>query len=475
MKTLEKLNSSFWRFFYEISDIPRQSGKEEKIAEYLINFAIERNLKYYHDEFNNVVIWKNASNGCEYKEILGLQCHTDMICEKKKNTEHDFLKDPIDLIIDGDFIKANNTTLGADNGIGVAYILAILDSKKIKTPKLECIFTAQEETTMNGAKYLDSNILQSRKIISFDNFNENEMWISSATAKEWVSTISDKQIEINADRFSTFVLELYHFKGGHSGLDIGDSSRGNPIKIIAELLLKCFSEIYIVNFEAGSKVNIIPRNGKICFSINKMESSKISSLEKQINKIKSQYPFSDISLKQINTIKKCYNKQFSKDILEFINNFQNGDILRDRDNNIILSGNFGAIRNEYENITLLYSIRYNSNALGLKLEKEINNLMKQYNIKVKEYTHILGYEQDENSKLIKFCENLYFKYFNKKIKKVKVQACLECGYFYDKIPNLQFIAIAPNIYDAHSPTERMSIKSANKMWSFIVELLEKIK
>ena len=113
--------------------------------------------------------------------------------------------------------------------------------------------------------------------------------------------------------------------------------------------------------------------------------------------------------------------------------------------------------------------------MGLKLEKEINNLMKQYNIKVKEYTHILGYEQDENSKLIKFCENLYFKYFNKKIKKVKVQACLECGYFYDKIPNLQFIAIAPNIYDAHSPTERMSIKSANKMWSFIVELLEKIK
>lgn len=162
-------------------------------------------------------------------------------------------------------------------------------------------------------------------------------------------------------------------------------------------------------------------------------------------------------------------------MLNFINNFQNGGIEKDDYDNIILSGNLGAVKSESETITLLYSIRYNSNQLGLELEKNIQNNMQQYNILIKDYTHILGYEQDENSKLIKICENLYFKYFNKEIKKIKVQACLECGYFAAKIPNLQFIAIAPNIYDAHSPSEKMSIKSANKMWYFIIKLIENIK
>lgn len=474
MEQLDTLNYSFWKFFREISCIPRQSGNEEGIAKYLINFASDRNLEYYSDKFNNVVIWKKASKGYEYNEILGLQCHTDMICEKRKNTEHDFLKDPIQLIIDGDFLKANNTTLGADNGIGVAYILAILDSKKLQTPRLECIFTTQEETTMNGARYLDYSIIQSKKIISFDNFNENEMWISSATAKEWTSIIFGKKVELNPEKFSTFILELSHFKGGHSGLNIGDNTRGNPIKIIADLL-KCFSDIYIVNFDGGSKVNIIPRNCRICFSINNLELSKISFLEENIKKIIKQYPFANVSLQKVDSIKKNYSKQVSKNILNFIDSFQNGCILKDEYDNIVLSGNFAAIKTENENIKLLYSIRYNSDILGKDLEKEILYSMDNYNIKVKDCTYILGYEQNENSRLINLCENLYFKYFNKKIKKVKVQACLECGYFSDKISNLQFIAIAPNIYDAHSPYERLSIKSANRMWNFITKLIENIK
>lgn len=470
---METLNYGFWKYFKEISNIPRKSGEEGKIAQYLIDFAIERNLKYYSDKYNNVVIWKEASSGYEYKEILGLQCHTDMICEKQINTEHDFSKDPLNLIVDGDFIKATHTTLGADNGIGIAYILAILDSKKILAPKLECIFTAEEETTMNGVKYLDASILQSKRIISFDNFKEDEMWISSATAKEWSATIVEKLISLNPDKFSTFCLNLSHFKGGHSGLNIDDSSRGNPIKIIAKLLM-CFSNVYISDFEGGSKVNIIPRNCKIYFSINNYELPKLSILENMIKKIQKEYPSSDISLNKINTVMKCHDKNFSKKILNFINSFQNGALAKDEYGNIILSGNFGAVKSENETITVLYSIRYNSSVLGLELENQIQNDMKQYDVELKEYTSILGYEQDENSRLIKFCENLYLKYFNKEIKKVKVQACLECGYFSDKIPNLQFIAIAPNIYDAHSPYERMSIKSANKMWNFILKLLENI-
>ncbi len=470
---METLNYDFWKYFKEISNIPRRSGEESKIAKYIIDFAIKRNFKYYTDKYNNVVIWKEASEGLQDKEILGLQCHTDMICEKLINTEHDFSKDPLKLIVEGDFIKAVNTTLGADDGIGVAYILAILDSKEIKHPKLECIFTTEEETTMNGAMGLDASILQSKRIISFDNDNEEEMWISSATAKEWTSTIKEPQIDLNPEEFTTFCLNLDKFKGGHSGIDIGDVTRGNPIKIIAELL-NCFSDVYISDFEGGSKVNIIPRDCKIIFSINNNELSKVSVLENEISRIKNMYQTADISLNKINNVQKSYSKQLSENLLKFINSFQNGAIVKDEYGNVILSGNFGAVKKENEVMNLLYSIRYNSSKLGLKLENKIESDMEHYNIEAKNHGNILGYEQEENSQLIECCEKIYYKCFNKKIKKVKVQACLECGYFSNKIPNLQYVAIAPNIYNAHSPDERMSIKSANKMWNFIIEILENI-
>ena len=185
---MEELKTGFLKYFYEISKIPRKSGNEEKIAKYLIEFAKERNLKYYTDSKFNVVIWKDASIGYEDKEILGFQCHTDMVCEKIDGSTHDFLKDSIKLKVEDGYIKTYDTTLGADNGIGVSYILEILDSN-LKTPKLECIFTTQEETTMEGVRFLDGNILKSRRIISFDNFLDKEILISSATAKRWVSKI----------------------------------------------------------------------------------------------------------------------------------------------------------------------------------------------------------------------------------------------------------------------------------------------
>lgn len=473
MEIFEKLKYNFWKYFEEISHIPRKSGEESQIAEYLINFAKERNLKYYLDKYNNVIIWKEASSTCENKEILGLQCHTDMVCEKKSNIEHDFSRDPLQVIVDGDFVKANGTTLGADNGIGVAYILSILASKDIQTPKLECIFTTQEESTMDGAKYLDSTKIHSKRIISFDNFKEDEMWISSATAIGWDATIEDSKIELNKDDFSTFCLELSGFAGGHSGLDIGDTSRGNPIKIIANLLT-CFSNIYISEFEGGTETNVIPRNCKITFSIHNEELSQISLLKNKVNSLREVYPFANIDFNQVDTITTVYTEQTSRNILNFINAFQNGGLATDQLGNIVLSGNFAAIKTKQNAIHLLYSIRYNSNSLGKNFENEIKNLMNQNHIVEAECSQILGYEQDENGELIKSCENLYRNYFNKEIKKVKVQACLECGYFSSKIPNLQYIAIAPNIYDTHSPNERMSISSANKMWDFIIKLLENI-
>ena len=175
---LENLTKySVFKYFEEISKIPRKSGNEQEIVKYLENFARKRNLKYYTDKYNNIVIIKEASKGQELKKTIAIQAHTDMICEKQDDVQHDFLNDPLELYIEGDYIKAKGTTLGADNGIGVAYILALLDSDDIISPKLECIFTSEEETTMLGAINLDMDKIESNRIISLDGSKEGKMLI----------------------------------------------------------------------------------------------------------------------------------------------------------------------------------------------------------------------------------------------------------------------------------------------------------
>ena len=178
------------RYFEEISKIPRKSGKEDKIVEYIKKFAIERKLEYYTDNYRNIIIKKNATPGKENSPAIALQAHTDMICEKLPESNHDFSKDGLELYVDGDFIKARGTTLGADNGIGVAIILAVLDCEKIKAPKLECIFTSEEETTMLGAINLDLANIESNRIISLDNGKEGKILISSAECNEWKGKVN---------------------------------------------------------------------------------------------------------------------------------------------------------------------------------------------------------------------------------------------------------------------------------------------
>ena len=199
-----------------------------------------------------------------------------MVCEKIDGSNHDFSKDSLDLIIENGFLKAKDTTLGADNGIGVAYILEILDSN-LNMPKLECIFTSTEETTMEGVRFLDGNILKSKRIISFDNFLDTEILISSATAKRWVSKIYMNRQEKN-ENLLYYKLNMSGFKGGHSGIDIWDNKRGNPIKIVADML-NGFESISISEIKGGSSENVIPRDINVVFAIEESERDILEKIE----------------------------------------------------------------------------------------------------------------------------------------------------------------------------------------------------
>ena len=473
---MEEFKTGFLKYFYEISKIPRKSGNEEKIAKYLIEFAKERNLKYYTDSKFNVVIWKDASIGYEDKEILGFQCHTDMVCEKVDGSTHDFLKDSLKLKVEDGYIKTYDTTLGADNGIGVSYILEILDSN-LKTPKLECIFTTQEETTMEGVRFLDGNILKSKRIISFDNFLDTEILISSATAKRWVSKIYMRRQEKD-ENLIYYKLDISGFKGGHSGIDIWDKKRGNPIKIVVDSLNELES-IRVVEISGGSSENVIPRDIKVVIAIEESERGILEKIENNLESLKKVYGNIGIYLRKLEDEEKeeigIYSKEDSKRLLEYIVNYKNGPLEYDEEGNVILSGNLGRIES-FENYVLLkYSVRYNDKKIGEKLVTEIEEDMKKYNVICEESSYMLGYEEPKESKLLEIVEKAYIEVMGNIPKKKKSQACLECGYLGQKIDNLEYIAIAPNIFDAHSPKERVEIASANNVWKIVERAIENMQ
>lgn len=457
------------RYFEEIGKIPRKSGEEDKIVEYLKKFAIERKLEYYTDNYRNIIIKKNATSSKENSPAIALQAHTDMICEKLPESNHDFSKDGLELYVDGDFIKAKGTTLGADNGIGVAIILAVLDCEKIKAPKLECIFTSEEETTMLGAINLDLANIESNRIISLDNGKEGKILISSAECNEWKG-------KINFTREKTvkpgFELVYDNFKGGHSGGNIGDETRGNPIKLAIEIL-KQLEEVQLADIRGGSRVNVIPREVSVKFVTENKNAEEI--IIKEINKQKEYYGKDvKIELNEIEEISEVIDKENTKKIIEFITEFQNGAIKRDEQGNVLQSGNMAKVKTNENDIEIEFSERSNVPAFEKEYLENLESLIKKYDIEIVWNQTLKGVPKREKNTLASECENVYKELYNEEMEEIVSQGVVEGGFFINKKPSCEYVCIGPNTFDVHSPSERLSINSTKKIWKFIKELLNKM-
>ncbi len=459
------------QYFAEINKIPRKSGEEKKIREYLETFAKERNLNYVKDEYDNIIIYKPATKGRENEETLAFQAHTDMICEKDAGVQHDFSKDPIVLYKEGDNITANGTTLGADNGIGVAYMLAILDSN-ISIPNLECIFTVQEETTMIGAIKIDEKNIKARKIISLDNGKEGKILISSANCNEWIGRIEADKETINVKKI--YRLQYANFLGGHSGGNIGDEKRGNPIKLAMETL-KEISNIQIVKLMGGSRVNVIPREFEVEFCISEdNQEGEINKILESIQKQRAMFKNETIvleTLPEANNIQ-AYSIKTSRSIIDFINQYKNGALEREEKGNVILSANL-AVLTEYEKgIQIEFSERSNQKDLEEKYLETLTELIKKYNIDIIWHQELKGVEKKENNALLEKCQKAYKKLFNKTMEEIISQGVVEGGFFVDKMPDCEYVCIGPNSYDVHSPRERVSISSIEKIWNYLKEVMK---
>lgn len=470
------------RFFKEISAIPRASSKEQGIANYLIKFAKQRGLFYSMDDLYNVIIWKNGTYGYSTKEPILIQSHTDMICEKMIESSHDFSTDGIELIFEKDHIRANETTLGADNGIGVAICLAILDNPSISHPPLEAIFTVQEETTMNGVKFLDTSSLKGKRMICLDNMSEEELWIGAASSHEWNCSIS-KETTFLSEHFTLCRIYFSRFLGGHSGRDIG-KNRGNPITFLGKFLeeVNYYSPIYIKQITGGTRLNVIPIRANCEFYIANNQIGNVKKIfgEFKSNLLRMKLENSQnlkIEISFSNTFDnefECLNHSCSSRIIGSIANFPNGVHLRDSYGNVIISANLGAVRTLEKSITLDFSVRSNREDETKHLFTKIRKLILDYELYENNFLKLDGYEHKSRSSFIDLCKKEYINFFNRKPKMLNVHVSLEAGIFSTKIPGLDYVAIAPTITNAHSPEESCSISSIEHIYHYLLTILKKL-
>ena len=471
-------------FFEEISKIPRGSKKEKQISNWLVKFAKDRNLDVYQDSTLNVVIKKSGSKGYENYSPLILQGHMDMVWEKNSSTEFNFETEGIKLAVKDGFLKAVGTTLGADNGIAVAIILALLDSDEIIHPPLEAVITADEEAGMTGVENLDVSILKGKTMLNIDTEEEGEIYVSSAGG-------SRVQIDFNFKRENSIlpdskniILEINGLNGGHSGSDI-DKGLGNSIKILSFILSELSKKFRIRLYEinGGDKTNAIPRESFAVLNIvsedydNFVKESKVFFEEMKATYSKTEQNLTMEIKENADINKESFSESDSVKLINLLCEIPSGVIANSEHipGLVETSLSMGVLRtcDNISSIQLL--LRSSVNSALRELENKLKDISKLYNAGFTVDSSYSSWEYREDSKLrelfIEAHEDLY-----KKTPKIKaIHAGLECGIFAGKIDGLDVISIGPNIYGAHTPEEKMEISSVEYTWKWVLKALELYK
>lgn len=484
--SIEKLYpEKVFHYFAEISKIPRASKKEKEISDWLVKFAKERKLKVIQDEHYNVIIKKKATEGYEDFSPLILQGHMDMVWEKNKDTEFDFSTQGIELVIDGDFLKANGTTLGADNGIAVAYALAILDSDDIKHPALEVVITTDEEDGMSGVVNLDFDEFDGKTLINLDTEEYGEVYVSSAggTRTETKFIFETKKI---GNGYTPISIEVKGLSGGHSGAEI-HKNLGNSIKILSEVLyhLSKRYEMSLIHIDGGGKVNAIPREAVAEIAV-KLDGDSIDELKKlaglAFENILKDFKVSDKS--PILAIEKIEEKNLgislgdTLNIINFLHEVPNGvlEMSKHIEGLVETSINIGFISTEIVDGNVKIRIKSLARSMANdplnKLVEEVTDLTRKHDANIKIAASNPSWEYKEDSKIRELIAKSFKEITGNDPVIKAIHAGLECGVFTQNIKGADVVSIGPNIYGAHTPEERMDIKSVGETWEWLLKILE---
>lgn len=473
--------NNLWNHFADLNAVPRPSKKEEKVREFMIDFGNSLNLETITDTIGNVIIKKPASPGMENKKKVILQSHLDMVHQKNSDTHFDFENQGIEMVIDGDWVKAKGTTLGADNGIGVAAIMAILSSKDINHPAIEAFFTIDEETGMTGAMQMEGNMFEGKVLLNLDTEDDDELSIGCAGGIDTNTKFSYELAEVQE---STLCLEIgiKGLLGGHSGMDI-DKGRGNANKWMARILtsLNLKIGIQLVEFDGGGLRNAIPREAK---AIIRIPDSKIVEFEDTLNEIikniQSEYmtiePHFEIYLNKVeNKDKPVSNKDCSK-ILNTLMNVHNGVYRMSPDIEGLVEASSSLARVLIRNGEFYTQSLQRSSVDSTKEEVflTVGAAFANIGADVEHTGDYPGWKPNPDSEILSLMEKLYMEMFKEKPQVKACHAGLECGILGKHLPGVDMISFGPNIRAAHSPDEKVQISSVQKFWDFYLNTLERI-
>ena len=482
MSVIEGLEPGIvWKHFDEIRKIPRCSKHEEKIREYIVNFAKKLNLEYKVDKAGNVVIRKAASPGMENKPIVVLQGHMDMVCEKNANVEHDFSKDPIKLVKKDDVLTADGTTLGADNGIGLAIMLAILEDKNLKHGPIEALFTVDEETGLTGAFAIQPDFLKGRIMLNLDSEDFGVITIGSAGG-------GGSKIELPLERqksgkeSKSFTIKVTGLRGGHSGVDIHEQ-RGNAIKILARLLWKAMQSynVFVSDIRGGDKHNAIPREAIALVSLDEKNASDfISSLENEAkdiaNEIKSIDPNFTLKIEEAKDIEDVLDKDSTSKLINLLYSLPHGvdKMSYDVPGLVETSTNLAKISMEKNKAVIEMSSRSATKSELEDMRSRIKAIANLAGGKTTEDEPYPGWKPNLDSKILALAKKVFKEMYGDEPKVEAIHAGLECGIIGEKFPGMDMISIGPTIKYPHSPDEQVEISTVDKFYKYVLKILENI-
>lgn len=483
---MEPLLSQFepkllWKHFDQIRKIPHGSKNETALANYVISIAQLNHLTYEQDEVGNVVIRKPASPGHEHAPILILQSHLDMVCEKNSDVDFNFDSDAIQLNYQDGWLTAKGTTLGADNGIGVAAALAVLEDKKLTHGPLELLFTVDEETGLTGARYIKPHFLSGRKYLNLDSEEEGVFTIgcSGGADTEFSMPITRQTVAPG----SRLKLQVAGLKGGHSGLDI-NTGRGNAIKILNRLLWDADREFdfALVYFNGGNKRNAIPREAmaEIIVAADKVTPIK-TRIEKTFQEIKAEFkkiePDLKLNFEHLNgELPPALNPASQKVLLNFIYALPHGVLSMSQEikDLVMTSTNLAIISTKDDSILIGQSSRSSIASCLTATRIKLKALAELANVKVTQPEGYPGWAPNLESEILNIAKVAYQACFNNAAKVAAIHAGLECGIIGEKFPGMDMVSFGPDLKNPHSPDEKVHVESVTKFWKHLVKIMEMV-
>jgi dipeptidase D len=467
--------------FEEICKYPRPSKKEEKVAEYIISVGKRNNLETLKDKFGNILIRKPASPGMENLKTVCLQSHIDMVCEKNRDVEHDFDNDPIVPYVDGEWVKAKGTTLGADNGIGVATALAVLEDKNLVHGPLECLFTLDEETGLTGASSLKPGFLKSQILINLDSEEEGSLYIGCSGGKN-----TQARFKFSAEKIpggsSAYEVKVAGLKGGHSGLEI-HTGRGNAIKILTRLLWSFAKDykIRLAKIEGGNKHNAIPREAFAVVTVSKSADKALKKFVNNFNQIvkaelATNEPDLKVSIAKHSMPSKVMDQKTQRKLLNALYASPHGVITMSPDipGLVETSTNLATIVTEGKSVNIVTSQR---SSVASEIVDIVNMASSVFELAGADITFGDGYpgwKPDVHSGILSVMKSTFYYMFNKEPEIKAIHAGLECGIIGEKFPGMDMISFGPTMFGVHSPDEKLKIDSVPLFYDLLKNVLKNI-